>query len=504
MRRAGAAIPRRRLRRAFVAAAATAVLSTGPAPLGATECSDALDNDADGRTDLDDAGCLMDPARDDETGEFVATSTADEVDASPGDGLCESSPSSECTVRAAIMETNALGGAQGVQLPAGTFELTIGPVDFSSPSAADGDLNVSGDLVLIGEGPDQTGIGGDLAHLSFRVLDVLPATQVTISGVTVRRGYAKYALDNDDFNGGGIRSAGTLTLIDSSVSRNRARDSGGGIHSTGDLTLIDSRVAYNFAPYVGGGIYAEAGSLTLVDSSVSDNAIGRYFFGVAIASWVPATLTRTTVSGNYSTVPYGTAGVFPVTNFDATMTLTNSTVSGNGHGGIANSGVLTLINTTVAGNTTPGYTLAGVNTGSGAQTVSTNSIIAENGSRNCTGPFQSDGHNLSDDTTCFPGTGTDIVAPAQLGPLADHGGPTETHLPMTGSPAIDAGDDAACPETDQRGVPRPQDGDDPPDGMAHCDIGAVELAPEPGASLLLAAGAALLLALRVRAAHRAA
>jgi hypothetical protein len=37
---------------------------------------------------------------------------------------------------------------------------------------------------------------------------------------------------------------------------------------------------------------------------------------------------------------------------------------------------------------------------------------------------------------------------------------------MAGSPAIDAGDNAACPAFDQRGVKRPQ-------GNA-CDIGAVE------------------------------
>ena len=53
-----------------------------------------------------------------------------------------------------------------------------------------------------------------------------------------------------------------------------------------------------------------------------------------------------------------------------------------------------------------------------------------------------------------------------LGALADNGGPTLTHALLTGSPAIDAGNDAACPATDQRGVTRPQG--------AHCDIGSYE------------------------------
>jgi len=56
--------------------------------------------------------------------------------------------------------------------------------------------------------------------------------------------------------------------------------------------------------------------------------------------------------------------------------------------------------------------------------------------------------------------------------LQDNGGPTETHALLPGSPAIDAGDNTACPATDQRGWARPADGDG--DGTAVCDIGAVE------------------------------
>jgi hypothetical protein len=56
-----------------------------------------------------------------------------------------------------------------------------------------------------------------------------------------------------------------------------------------------------------------------------------------------------------------------------------------------------------------------------------------------------------------------------LGPLANNGGPTLTHMPQAGSPAIDQG--SGCPAIDQRGAARPV-------GPA-CDIGAVEY----GASL---------------------
>jgi len=73
-------------------------------------------------------------------------------------------------------------------------------------------------------------------------------------------------------------------------------------------------------------------------------------------------------------------------------------------------------------------------------------------------------NNLIEDGTCssaFP-PGTD----PNLGPLQDNGGPTFTHALLAGSPAIDVGSNADCPETDQRGVTRPING--------ICDIGAYE------------------------------
>jgi hypothetical protein len=86
----------------------------------------------------------------------------------------------------------------------------------------------------------------------------------------------------------------------------------------------------------------------------------------------------------------------------------------------------------------------------------------------------------------------------QLEPLGDYGGPTETREPLPGSPVVDAipaeecvYDDDGEPETppvpvlaDQRGVDRPQ--------QSGCDIGAVELMPEPGRALLLGCGIGLL------------
>jgi hypothetical protein len=71
----------------------------------------------------------------------------------------------------------------------------------------------------------------------------------------------------------------------------------------------------------------------------------------------------------------------------------------------------------------------------------------------------------------YTGNGNLHVDDPRLGELQNNGGFSQTVALLPGSPAIDAGDDANCPDTDQRGMSRPRGN--------HCDMGAYEAEGTP-------------------------
>jgi hypothetical protein len=181
----------------------------------------------------------------------------------------------------------------------------------------------------------------------------------------------------------------------------------------------------------------------------------------------------TTVSGNTTAGPAG--GVLVG---DGYLRLTNCTVSGNQ--GQDAGGILvglferaSLSSVTVVGNTALSSGGGGITNGSSdpRPVNAVNVILANNTgpSPDCAGELVNRGYSLIEDTTgCTldgPGAGDIYGVDPVLGPLADNGGPTETHALLAGSPAIAAGGSGrACPETDQRGHPRTEP----------CDIGAYQ------------------------------
>ena len=76
---------------------------------------------------------------------FTVDATHDAVDASPGDGVCADAGGA-CTLRAAVMETNALPGADEISLPTGTYALSIPGA--GEDASATGDLDINSDLTI--------------------------------------------------------------------------------------------------------------------------------------------------------------------------------------------------------------------------------------------------------------------------------------------------------------------------------------------------------------------
>jgi Bacterial Ig-like domain (group 3) len=220
------------------------------------------------------------------------------------------------------------------------------------------------------------------------------------------------------------------------------------------------------------GIFSQ-GTVTLTDSTVSGNT--RY----GIVNDSTFTLTDSTVSGN--------SGFGGINNNGVTMTIIDSTITKNSNdssesAAVNNEATMTVIASTISGNTGGGINSSGTAT-LGATIVADNTAAAGT-EGNCeahdAGDLDSAGYNLTDDKTgaaCSFTAATDLVnkKPA-LGPLASNGGPTKTLLPGTTSPAADVIPDpttlrgvAVCPGTDQRGVARPGQ------GGTQCTIGAVEV-----------------------------
>jgi LPXTG-motif cell wall-anchored protein len=161
-------------------------------------------------------------------------------------------------------------------------------------------------------------------------------------------------------------------------------------------------------------------------------------------------------------------------NEGSTLHVTNSTISGTkGEDAVDVGSTAVFQNVTVDKSTDHDLFV-----GDGGKATIGNSIFAGASHAECStagsGTVTSHGGNLVDDATCAPIATDQKNTQPNLGTLAFNGGLTKTQLPLTGSPAIDHGVASGCPSTDQRGVKRPQDGDN--NGTAVCDAGAVEIA----------------------------
>jgi hypothetical protein len=201
--------------------------------------------------------------------------------------------------------------------------------------------------------------------------------------------------------------------------------------------------------------------------------------GVFLLASVPVSLTTTTIAFNVARSNGATAG------------------TGEGGGMFLSTGEPTaaLLSTTVSGNRIEPATASGGGGNlftTGSATIR-NSIVANGvgptGSENCVTALApaSLGFNIDNLDQCgFKAAGDKVNADPLLGPLQSNGGPTQTMVPASNSPAVDQGS-ASGLTADQRGVVRPIDLPSIPNSAAAgadgTDIGATELQPSNGLTL---------------------
>jgi hypothetical protein len=267
---------------------------------------------------------------------------------------------------------------------------------------------------------------------AFRIFQIDPGADVTISGLTITNGMVGAA------GGGILNDRATLTVNNCTLSSNSAGFvGGGGINSMGFGAMV-----------------------TINNSTISGNSGGTGFGGgIENYNATLMTINNSTLSGN--SAPSGGGGGIYSNGFfiAASLTINNSTLSGNSAGdggGIRNDNATLTIGSTI------------LNAGSSGANIENNS-----------GTVTSNGYNLSsDDASAFLNqTGDQNSVDPMLGALADNGGPTFTHALLGGSPAIDKGKNFTTATTDQRGFARTSDDPSIPNatGGDGTDIGAFEL-----------------------------
>ena len=318
-------------------------------------------------------------------------------------------------------------------------------------SLTSGELVIAKNLSLIGPGANLLSVSGRGLSRVFSVVSNFPPVIATLAGLTITNGNGMGA-SLAGSGGGVLNHYCCLTVSNCTLIGNSATsDSGGGIMNLGSgglasLTLLNSTVTGNRAQFYGGGAF-------------SAGAGGK----------VTMTIHNSTLSGN-TAAGVGGGGIW---NEDSTLVLTSSTLTGNRAtasgaigAGLAARGIERITNTIVAGNLT--------GTGTTPNDIRWGSV--DSASHTLVGDAASApgvSHGFDGNQIGNGGSGTRAIASILDTNLAFNGGPTRTHRLVTDSPALDVGTNAVTTylRYDQRGIGF----DRAANGIV--DIGAYEMAP---------------------------
>lgn len=397
---------------------------------------------------------------------FRVNSPADEVDANIGDGKCKSTPSNKCTLRAAIQEANADSGEDLILLRKGSLDMQISGLDDDS---AKGDFDIRDSVTIRGRGADQTVIEGNDVDRIFQVVGMPAEVNFHLEYVTLHNGSAGGQNGGGMFNsenawldhvvvsetsasyGGALYNAGNLHVSYSNITKNAALGGGGLLNNPqGTASIVGSTFTENGSASDGGGISNYGGSLFMVNSTVASNYAygdGGGLYNRQVNS-SPSYLDLRSVTVSRNTADYDLSnggnggGVFNMAG--ATAVVFDTVIAQNVDKSLVVDPALSYHD--CGGELTEGdygYNLLGVPNG-------------------CSG-LTNGAHGDKVGTSNAP-------IQAKLNDLANNGGPTQTMLPASDSPVVDAGDPGGCGNDtngiDQRDYVRK--------AGANCDMGAAE------------------------------
>lgn len=259
--------------------------------------------------------------------------------------LDELNSDGDCSLREAIQSANtnsvvdgctAGSGADTINVPAGTYLLTVGSAGDDANAGGDLDATDANGLTLTGAGANQTILDGNGLD---RVLHAT-AGPLTLNNVTVQHGSV---IDN----GGGVRFGSAATVNGSTFFSNTAAQQGGGAYFANVANVSGSSFLSNTAGQQSGGAHFQnISALTTTTFSynraTTGNGGGARFIGMA-------SVTGTTFS--YNTAPNSGGGAYFLGSASLTDTTVLSNTAGQQGGGFSFANAAQLRNGTLGYNT---------------------------------------------------------------------------------------------------------------------------------------------------------
>lgn len=397
----------------------------------------------------------------------------DSIDIAPGDAACADA-GGRCSLRGAIMESNALAGADDVWLPVGAETGDdIYYLDLSQPdgdSAAIGDLDIHDDLILRRrplDGPRIAQIArlGDISTTPNRIIDIHPPARVQIADVAIAFG----RLSDPESSGAGLRVlAGAEVLLQRCVlyanfgaARGIALAVHGRAELRGCLVFDNGDAGSPEVIYVGPDAHLDVDNATMLNSSSrnlmlqgpdASAALRRVWFGNGEGQSHALLRDGAQVLIENARIDSGRLEV------ESASVLRLAHVSGLDLALIADSDAdrIELVNSAIAAaSACSAPSAALISLGGNVFRGTPPCGLALQPSDQQTGDLR-----LAQVERAVPTAPTEVMPGSEMFGLA----------PLPGSPLLDAAIATHCPLLDQFGASRPDVGDPTP----RCDSGAIE------------------------------